>query len=124
MVGKVSLNEKLEKNAISPVMPIMTNNWNQDGSKKRGPEEIKAELLRAGLCSMLKTVAMSRCNLSSSQIKKYARILIGKKLLSVENKNGKQVFATTQRGKIWLEQFRKLREIENGVGLINTSYIT
>jgi len=123
MVVKGTLNGKLGRTAVSPVMPITDNHWNQDGSKKRGPEEIKAELLSAGLSSMLKTATMSRCNLSSLQMKKYTRILIRKGLLSIENKNGKQILATTERGKTWLEQFIKLRQIENGADISKITYI-
>jgi len=123
MFRKGSLNGKLVRTAGSPVMPIIDNNRNRDVNNRRGPEEIKAELLTAGLSSMKKTETMSRCNLSFSQAQKYTKILIGKGLLSFGNENGKQIIQTTPRGRVWLEHYKKMREIENGADLGNTSYI-
>ncbi len=107
----------------TPVVPIADYIKNQDENNRRGPEEIKADLLNAASSFMQKTAIMSRCNLSFAQIEKYTRILKSKDLMSTEKNNGKQIFIITERGKRWLEQFRKLREIENGADLGNTSYI-
>jgi predicted transcriptional regulator len=120
MLAKGNLNGKLVRTAGSPVMPIIVN----DANDRRGPEEIKAELLSLALSPVLKNTTMSLCNLSFSQREKYTKILIGKGLLSVGDKNGKQTFETTARGKIWLEQFRRLRAIENGADLSDTAYVS
>ena len=106
------------------VVPIADHMKNQDESKRRGPDDIKADFLMAASDSIKKTATMNRCNLSFSQAKKYAGILINSGLLSIRENGGKQTFAITEKGKRWLEQFRKLREIESGANLGNTSYIS
>jgi predicted transcriptional regulator len=123
MIRKGSLNEKLERTAISPVLPSNVKNRDQNENKNRGPEDIKAKLLSVALRSVLKTEAMSNCNLSFSQAVRYFGILISKGLLSAEKNNGKQTFKTTEKGKRWLEQFRKLRDIENGTYYNDIRYI-
>lgn len=115
--------EKLERTAISPVMPIRAIRRDQNEIKNRGPDDIKAEFLSATLPSMPKTETMNRCNLSSLQVQRYIRILTDKGLLLIEKNGGKQIFKTTERGKRWLEQFQKLRNIENGADLTDTRYI-
>jgi len=105
------------------VVPIANCVKNQDESKRRSPDDIKAEFLIAASNGIQKTATMSRCNLSFSQAKKYARILCDCGLLSVTEADGKKLFVMTEKGKRWLEQFRKLKEIENGADLSNISYI-
>lgn len=123
MIDKRRLSGILGRTTKSPVVPIINNKGSHKG-RKRGPEDIKAELLIVASNPIMKTAAMSRCNLSFSQIEKYARILISKDLMLVENNNGRQTFTTTRRGQVWLGQLRKLRAIENGADISDASYIT
>ena len=95
MIRKESLNGKLKRTAVSPVILSKANNRYQNEGKNRGPEDIKAEILSIALRSVLKTAAMTNCNLSFSQAKRYIGILTGKGLLSIENNNRKQTFKTT-----------------------------
>lgn len=125
MIRKGTLKGKLERTAISPVVPLNERNHkSQYEGKNRGPEDIKAELLSAAFSSIQKTATMTLCNLSFSQMERYRKILISKNLLSVDNNNGKTIFTTTERGRTWLEQFRKLRGIENGADIGDVSYIS
>jgi len=101
--------------STSPYTIVLVKKDDQD--KNRGPDDIKAELLIVSSNSILKTHAMSRCNLSSIQMQKYGQELIKKGLLEVTGNNRRTLFSTTERGKEWLKKLQELRAIENGFNI-------
>lgn len=110
MIEKKNINGILRRTNTSSTVPIKNN----DEHQRRGPEDIKAEVLDAATESIPKTSIMRRCNLSFAQLKKYTNLLTKLGLLKLSINNGKKIIKTTERGKKWLGQFRKLKEIENG----------
>ena len=95
------------------------NSWTKDPtSKRRDKLYIIAEILQIAKDGPLKTQIMYKANLSFAQLNEYLRLMLKIRLLSKLNHNGKEVYATTEKGLDFLQRHGELAEMlkeeENG----------
>ena len=95
------------------------NSWKTDTpSKRRDKISIIAEILEIAREGTLKTQIMYKANLSFSQLNDYLTFILKKGLLNKFRANGKEVYATTEKGLDFLQRHFNLTELlqekENG----------
>ena len=73
--------------------------------KRRDRLYIIAEILKIAQEGCLKTQIMYRANLSFAQLTEYLSFLIKMDLLTLQNKNKKNIYLTTTNGERYLEKY-------------------
>jgi predicted transcriptional regulator len=73
--------------------------------------DIIACILEFSNSSSRKTRLIYRCNLNLSQFNLYAECLIQGGLLRKYEKNGKEIYETTEKGRSFLRDYAKIQEV-------------
>jgi len=81
------------------------------GFSQRGRVDIIECILGNSNSSSRKTRLIYRCNLSLSQFNFYAECLIQGGLLGSYERNGKKIYETTEKGKTFIKDYAKIREV-------------
>ena len=95
------------------------NSWKTDTtSKRRDKLSIIAEILEIAKDGTLKTQIMYKANLSFAQLNDYVKFMLKMGLIHKFRANGKDVYATTEKGLEFLQRHFELTELlqenENG----------
>lgn len=77
----------------------------------RGDFEITANILRITVSDESKTHIMYRANLSYDTVKRYIDRLIHLKMIQRKVDGNREVFVTTEKGKLFLERFNELKKV-------------
>ncbi len=78
--------------------------------ERRDRLNIMAEILDVATESKLKTQIMYMVNLSFSQVKEYILFLTERGFLRVRVQNGKKIYETTLKGKLYIENYMKMSD--------------
>lgn len=78
--------------------------------ERRDRLNIMAEILDVATESKLKTQIMYMVNLSFSQVKEYIFFLTERGFLRVRVQNRKKIYETTAKGKLYIENYRKMSD--------------
>jgi predicted transcriptional regulator len=78
--------------------------------ERRDRLNIMAEIMDVATESKLKTQIMYMVNLSFSQVKEYISFLTERGFLRVRVQNGKKIYETTAKGKLYIENYRKMSD--------------
>ena len=81
---------------------------------KRGRLEIINEILMVCRKPAKKTSILYRCNLSYNQLQRYLKYLISQSLLSTIESTETIFYQMTDRGKVFLEEYRRLNDFLEG----------
>jgi predicted transcriptional regulator len=81
------------------------------GFSQRSRVDIMACVLENSNSSSRKTRLIYRCNLSLSQFNMYADCLIEAELLEKHEREGIEIFETTKKGKDFLRDYEKIRNV-------------
>lgn len=87
---------------------------------KRGRLEIIFDLLNATAekgGSIKPTHLLYKSNLSHKKMKEYVEELIKKELIEAKKKDGKNIFAITEKGTEFVNEFRRIKSLSEGFGL-------
>ena len=83
--------------------------------------QIMADLLVAtdesGLQGIKTTSLLTKANLSHSRLEKFVKNLTGAGLINKIEYDGKNVFVIAQKGRLYLEQYRKFESLVASMGL-------
>jgi len=90
------------------------NSWKKDSSSKRRDKlSIIAEVLEIAKDGALKTQIMYRANLSFAQLNDYVKFMLKTGLINKFHANGKDVYATTDKGIEFVQRHFELTELLN-----------
>lgn len=84
--------------------------------KRRDRLEIMAKVIDKTVGGALKTNIMYGCNLSFVQLNEYLGVIISLNLSETKEKDGKTLYYTTNKGKLFLSAYMLMRDLISSTG--------
>jgi predicted transcriptional regulator len=82
-----------------------------DVRRRRSLFEIIAQILSACHTKAKKTALMYHCSMSSTQLKRYLDLMLGAKLLLIENNGADVMFRISGKGKDFVKAYERLKSL-------------
>jgi len=93
----------------------VNNAKNNGTAKRRGRLDIIAEILDAAVNGTLKTKIMYRANVNFVQFNEYVKCLLEARLMRTIKHERRNIYKTTEKGKLLLRRFNETEEMFNTV---------